>query len=74
MHASFMPHSLIQLEKRLWIGHVLNTSLLTFILQSESSFLFLSCNILLFNLQSLLLNIVSNNHIFLYVPYHFFFY
>jgi hypothetical protein len=50
MHASFMPHSFIQQWKRLWIGHILNISLLTFILQSESSFLLLLNNIWLLNI------------------------
>jgi hypothetical protein len=67
---SFMSHSFIRLEKMLWTGHILDTAHLTFILQSESSFLFHPCNILLSRLLSLSLATVSEKHILLPILDH----
>jgi hypothetical protein len=71
MHASFMLQSLSHLERKLWIEHIPNTGLLVFIVQLESNFLLLTCNILFPSLQSLSLIIVSYDHLFCPMPYHF---
>jgi len=58
---------------RLWIKHILNIVLLTFILTSQSSFLHTLRNILSFSLQNLFLSIIFDFDdcvLFVYV-YHF---
>src|ERR1700730_11576923 len=50
-----------QLLIRLWIGHMLNTWLLTLIMQLYSGFLHLLRHILFYNLQISFLNIASNS-------------
>jgi hypothetical protein len=54
------PHHLGQLLIRLWIGHILNTGLLTPTMQSYHSFLQLLRHILSYNLQSSFLDITSD--------------
>jgi hypothetical protein len=53
-----------QLLIRLYIGHMLNTGLLTLTMQSYSSFLHLLRHILFYNFQILFLNIASDNLFF----------
>src|SRR6267142_243698 len=61
MHAFLIPHSLHQLSMMLWIGHILNIVLLTFILTSQHSFLHMLRNILSPSLQNLSLTILSGD-------------
>ena|SRR6266850_3057619 len=61
MHAFLIPHSLCQLLMRLWIGHILDIVLLTFILTSQHSFLHMLRNILSPSLQNLSLSILSDD-------------
>jgi hypothetical protein len=61
MHALFMPHSLSQIVMWLWIGHILDTRLLTLISQLPTNFLLLLWSILFPNLQSLSSRIVSDD-------------
>ena len=61
MHVFLMPHNLNQLVIRLWMGHIFDIVLLTFILTSQSSFLDSLRNILSSSLQNLSLSIISDN-------------
>lgn len=65
MHAFFTPPSLDQREMWLWIEHVLDTRLQTFIVQLQSSFLPPLRGILFSNLQSLSLSIVFDDYVLL---------
>ena len=66
-----MPHSLNQLEMRLWIWHILDIVLLVFIMNLWISFLHPLRNILFPNLQNLSLSIVFDTYVLvaLYIVY-----
>ena len=71
MHVFLMPRNLNQLGIRLWMGHILDIVLLTFILTSQSSFLDSIRNILSSSLQNLSLSTISDNCVLFALVYHF---
>jgi hypothetical protein len=65
MHAFFMPHGLNKLGMQPWIWRIINIALLTFIMQSDTSFLHSLTYIPSLRLQNLSLAIVSDPYVLL---------